>query len=419
MADFTAVVRRFMQARGLSLRGLARAANYDPSYLSKVLSGRKPVTPHLGSCLDNALGAGGEIQEAARKQAAWSAPSGARPHRAPSRVIEALRAVDGGLPGSDVAIDGLTELIPHYAQVVSVTTSAAVYGELLSVRSFATSLLGDTDSRRHADLVVTAGWLSALLAVSATDIGDHAAALVWCSDTERRGRDAGHPELAGWAALNRALIAYYQGQADRSATLAEGGQHSTRPGTVIYAKLVAQEMRSRAMLGDASGMANARVRAAAGIEALTPGFAVSGAFSIPLEEDPPYTATSLLLVGRYQDAAEATRRIIGTVYGGIPGDQPAKYARTLLILALAQAGLGQADAAAAAGSAALDCGRPAWPTMVLAGKLDRLLSASFPGTLHAGGYRAQYADAAQGRGQPGSRLGIAQGFPHERRRPDS
>jgi transcriptional regulator with XRE-family HTH domain len=45
MADFAAVVRRFMQARGVSLRGLARAASYDPSYLSKVLSGRKPVTP--------------------------------------------------------------------------------------------------------------------------------------------------------------------------------------------------------------------------------------------------------------------------------------------------------------------------------------------------------------------------------------
>ena len=60
MTDFAAVVRRFMHARGVSLRGLARAASYDPSYLSKVLSGRKPATPHLGSCLDDALSAGGD-----------------------------------------------------------------------------------------------------------------------------------------------------------------------------------------------------------------------------------------------------------------------------------------------------------------------------------------------------------------------
>jgi hypothetical protein len=411
MADFAAVVRRFMQARGLSLRGLARAANYDPSYLSKVLGGRKPVTTYLGACLDDALGAGGEIRHAAREQVARPALNGPRSRRAPSRVLEALQAVDGGLPGSEVAIDGLTDLIPHYAHVVSVTTSAAVYDELLSVRSFAGSLLGDAGSRRRSDLVVTAGWLSALLAVSATDMGDHAAALVWCSDTERHGRDAGHPELAGWAPLTRALIAYYQGQADRSAKLAERGQHSTQPGTVVYAKLAAQEMRSCAMLGDADGMADARRKAVAAIGALTPGFAVSGAFSIPLEEDPPYTATSLLLVGRYRDAAEATQRIIGTVYGGIPGNQPAKYARTLLILALAQAGLGHADAAAAAGSAALECGRPAWPTMVLAGKLDHLLAANFPGTVHAGGYRAQYADAAAGLGQQEPRPSISQGLP--------
>jgi hypothetical protein len=180
---------------------------------------------------------------------------------------------------------------------------------------------------------------------------------------------------------------------------------------VVYAKLAAQEMRSRAMLGDADGMANARRKAATAIEALTPGFAVNGAFSMPLEEDPPYTATSLLLVGKYQDAAEATRRIIGTVYGGIPGDQPAKYARTLLILALAQAGLGHADAAAATGSEALGCGRPAWPTMVLAGKLDHLLAANFPSTVHTGGYRAQYADAAAGLGQPAPRPGITQRSP--------
>lgn len=411
MADFAAVVRRYMGARGLSLRGLSRAASYDPSYLSKVLSGRKPVTPYLGACLDDALGAGGEIREAAREQAARPAPNGPRSRRAPSRVLEALQAVEGGLPGSDVAVDGLTELIPHYAHVVSVTTSAAVYDELLSVRSFASSLLRDTGSSRHADLVVTAGWLSALLAISATDMGDHAAALVWCSDTERRGRDAGHPELQGWAALTRALIAYYQGQADRSATLAGHGQHITQPGTVVYAKLAAQEMRSRAMLGDVGGMADARRRAATAIEVLTPGFAVNGAFSIPLEEDPPYTATSLLLVRRYRDAAEATCRIIDTVYGGIPGDQPAKYARTLLILGLAQAGLGHADAASAAGTAALDCARPAWPTMVLAGRLDQSLAGSFPGSAHAADYHARYIDVGGRLPQPVPRLSITRGLP--------
>jgi hypothetical protein len=46
----------------------------------------------------------------------------------------------------------------------------------------------------------------------------------------------------------------------------------------------------------------------------------------------------------------------------------------LLILGLAAAGLGEMDEAAAAGAAALECGRVVWPTMVLAGKLDRSLT---------------------------------------------
>ena len=396
MADFAAVVRRYMQDRSLSLRGLARAASYDPSYLSKVLGGHKPVTPYLGARLDEVLDAGGEVRAAAREQAAALAarPERSSRRRSLSRVAEALQATAAaGAAGPSIAADGLFELIPHYSHVISVTTSAAVYDELLSVRAFANTLLSDSGSSRHSDVAAAAGWLSALLAMSATNLGDHAAAHVWCSDTERRGQDAGHPELAGWATLTRALIAYYQGQAARSAGLAQYGQHATQPGTVVHAKLAAQEMRSRAMLRDADGVAEARTRAAAAIATLPPEAAAAGAFSIPLAEDPPYTATSLLLVSRYADAAAATGRVIDTVYQGTPGDQPAKYARTLLILALAQAGLGQADAAAAAGSAALSCGRPAWPTMVLAGKLDRSLAASFPETTDAAGYRAHYAAA--------------------------
>jgi plasmid maintenance system antidote protein VapI len=44
-----------MAGRGLSLRGLAREIGYDPSYLSKVLKGRKPFTPSLAARLDEVL----------------------------------------------------------------------------------------------------------------------------------------------------------------------------------------------------------------------------------------------------------------------------------------------------------------------------------------------------------------------------
>lgn len=322
----------------------------------------------------------------------------------PPKVLEALRAATSDSDDVDVPQASLSELISHYSQVVAEAPSSSVYNDLLSIRSYAKVLLARDGRRgrlaqaRRPDLTVTAGQLSSLLAVSATDLGDHASALVWCADAERRGRSAGYPELLGWAALTRALIAYYNGQARQSASLAYQGQSTAPMGTAAHAKLAAQEMRARALLGDAQGMADARRRASAAMDRLAPGTATSGAFSFPMADDPPYTATSLLLVGRYGEAAEATRRVIETLYrpqSRSREDQPTSYARSLLILGLAEAGLGRIDAAAAAGNDALQCGKPVWPTMVLAGKLDRILTRHSSGSAFVADYHHQFAAASE------------------------
>jgi len=65
--------------------------------------------------------------------------------------------------------------------------------------------------------------------------------------------------------------------------------------------------------------------------------ASAGVYSVQAADDPPYTATSLLVAGRHAEAAMMTRRIIETAYPAAdrePGNQPTNYARTLLILAL-------------------------------------------------------------------------------------
>jgi hypothetical protein len=296
-----------------------------------------------------------------------------------------------------IAEDGLAELVGHYAHAAAVAPSPAIYDELVSARSYTGTLLSRASGLRRPDLTVTAGWLSSLLAISATDLGDHAAAVVWCADTERCGRDAGYPELLGWAALARSLIAWYQGDPVRSAAAARRGQAEVPAGTVAGARLAAQEMRCLAMLGDTAGMSAAHRHATAAMSQLPPSAPVSGVYSVPHAEEPPYTATSLLLAGRYREAAEMTRQIITTAYSPhtrAPADQPTNYARTLLILALAAAGLGEIDEAAAAGTAALEPGRVVWPTMVLAGRLDQSLAAKSPSSAHAADFRARYIDAS-------------------------
>src|SRR5690242_20754555 len=100
MTDFAAEVRRLMTERGMSLRRLAKAASYDPSYLSKVLSGHKPSSPYLAARLDDALGAGGAIRDAAPQPLPHPARKASTPGRKPSGAVEALQvAMAGARPG--------------------------------------------------------------------------------------------------------------------------------------------------------------------------------------------------------------------------------------------------------------------------------------------------------------------------------
>ncbi|MBT8227101.1 MAG: hypothetical protein HKP61_02385 [Dactylosporangium sp.] len=322
---------------------------------------------------------------------------------APTRVVQALNiTVPGQIEDLAMDADALGELGTHYAQLASTATPASIYDELLSVRAYAGHRLNRSirSSRGLSDLNVATGYLSSLLAVVTSFMNDHAAALVWCTDAERRSRESSHPELAGWAMLTRSTVSYYQGQATRSADLASQGQTLCQPGTVAYAKLAAQEMRARAMIGDPNGMESAKRRAASAIAHLPPDAPNSGVFSITLDDDPPYTATSLLLVRRYEQAVTATARVIQRTYRPAPGShgtQPSNYARSLLILGLAQAqaGVGEAAAAGEAGKEALLGTRPVWPTMVLASKLDQALSGRFAQVPEAADFHECFVECAR------------------------
>src|SRR6266508_4428020 len=78
--------------------------------------------------------------------------------------------------------------------------------------------------------------------------------------------------------------------------------------------------------------ATGRSRAEKAIAELPAGTPAHGVFSISLANDPPYTATSLLLLGRFGEAEDVTRQVIATFYGPDgsdgPGQHPSGFART-------------------------------------------------------------------------------------------
>ncbi|MBC2873791.1 MULTISPECIES: helix-turn-helix domain-containing protein [Streptomyces] len=312
------------------------------------------------------------------------------------RVVEALNVVSQG-DSPRVLADSLNELINHYSSTICSAPSDVAYDEVFAVRSYANAILKASPVSERKDISLSIGWLSCLLGIAACDSGAHAAAQVWCADAEHRSAEAGHPELAGWAVLTRSMIAFYQGQSQQAFLLASKGRHATSVGTVVHAKLAAQEMRAAAMAGDTSRVEKARRNAAQAIACLSRDIQQAGAFSIAPGEEPPYTATSLMLLGRFKEAVAATKRVLQTCYqpeaqprgGHAPG-----YARALLILALAHAGNGDLDEAVAAGHAALAGKRTAWPTLTLAGKLDQALERNFSTAQQVQHYRARYLEAS-------------------------
>ncbi|HUZ24510.1 MAG TPA: hypothetical protein VMV07_12190 [Streptosporangiaceae bacterium] len=93
-------------------------------------------------------------------------------------------------------------------------------------------------------------------------------------------------------------------------------------------------------------------------------------------------------------AAAATSTLITTVYSPqARTERPSGYARAQLILGLAHAGLGAVDEAAAAGHAALAGSPPVWPTRVLAGKLDQVLTRDFADARQTVAFHDQYLQA--------------------------
>ncbi|ROO89064.1 hypothetical protein EDD29_6751 [Actinocorallia herbida] len=273
-------------------------------------------------------------------------------------VLHALDVIGDGNP-STIA-DSLGELVEHYARALPSLPPAGAYDELLAIRSFSGAVLDRTKTPRKADLALQCGRLSGLLAIAAQNLGQHATARLWCSDTERRGDEAGHRELTGWSHLTRSMIAHYQRLPHQAADLAAQGRRYAPLGSVAHARLSAQYMRATAVTGDRAATAKARRQAVAAMCALPTSVPESGVYAITPSEDPPYTATSLLLTGHHHG-------------GDLPG-----YARSLLILALAQAGAGDPCQAADTGLTALTTGHPTWPTVKLAAQLTEALTAAGP-----------------------------------------
>ncbi len=246
MADFAAEVRRFMAERGMSLRGLARAASYDPSYLSKILSGRKPATPHVAACLDKVLDAGGKIRQAAASvpDAVAGAGNGHLPRGAVTAAdVEAVAETTKAFRDLDNMFGGA-----HAHKLAAGYLDSSV---TLMLRT------GTYTEQTGHQLFTVASQLAHLAAWTAYDMADHKHAEVYFARALELASAAGDHAFTGEILAARSHRAIHLGSPHRAVELARASRHiAARAGVpALLAEAHELEANGHALLGDSRACA--------------------------------------------------------------------------------------------------------------------------------------------------------------------
>jgi len=232
MSDFPEVAERLRKERGYSLRALARAVPCDPSYLSKVLNGRKAPSAKLASRLDDLLQSGGELTDA----------------RAPSTAQE--RDLGGFVA---------PELIGYFRDQLSGHYEADMYlgpSHLVSVvqvqAELVMKLAGDArDKTVRQGLLDVGTAYAAMLGWLHQDAGDLTASARWRDVTLDMAHRAGDPDLVSYALSNKAMLAS-DGKNGRTVLDFAAAARAAGPALTPKTRVIALQhaAQGHAMLGD-------------------------------------------------------------------------------------------------------------------------------------------------------------------------
>jgi transcriptional regulator with XRE-family HTH domain len=242
MADFPAVARQHREARGMSLRALARALNYDHGYLGKVLRGEKPCPPHLARALDEKLDAGGEIIAAARTS---EQPADAEKIR---RSIEDALA-DGMMSAG--LLDDWDTSVTAYGYRTRDTPSPLLLADLTADLAELRLAIGRHRSASALPrLALTAARMSGLVCLTLIKAGDRQAWRRWGRTARHAATEAADGPALSWVAAQEAYGYYYAGDMPGAVACSRTALDATRSPCVGAVLAAALEMRAHAAMGD-------------------------------------------------------------------------------------------------------------------------------------------------------------------------
>jgi hypothetical protein len=367
MSDFSRELARLMTARGIGVRELARMVPCNPGHISNLRSGKANASPELARILDDVLGAGGALAAAAGP----AVPGGDLGLMALARRAEASDLGGGTLELLQASADQLCRDYP--------TVDPRVLSDQARTRlGYVTDLLGKRVTlAQHRDLLVIAGWLSALLACTCYDAVDQAAAETARRMARQFGEHAGHGELIAWSFEIAAWYALVEGRLAQSVALCEAGlAHAGVSNTAV--QLTLQASRACARMGD--DRAGKMLKAGGAVLA-----------RLPVPEHPEhhfvfdrdkfefYTAAVYTWLGTDDTAAEENaREVVARCHG--PGRViiwPTRLSTTLVNLGQIAGRRGDLDEAVGMGAESLRCGRRSAELLPRAAELERRLAARY------------------------------------------
>ncbi|TDB93096.1 XRE family transcriptional regulator [Nonomuraea longispora] len=343
MTTFGEKTRELMTQRGISLRKLAAAANYDAGYLSKILNGHKPPTMELARQLETVLAAPGDLVEFVPPSArCTSDDSGTDDELDALELSRRAAASDIGtetLHRLELAVDDLATAYPG-------TPPQELLGRIRKHLAYVVRLM---DARKTLSeqrrLLVVGGWLSLLGSTCHIDLRQLPSATARLKTAAQLAKQTEHHELAAWCLETEAWQALTAGDYRRALTLSQGAQALAPRNGSAFIQAVAQEGRVWARLGAAQETRDALNRVARLVSPLPMPDRPEHHYRYDPAKSDAYVATTLSWLG--DPAAEPyARQVLARLESATDGPpRPRRAVSARLDLALALMAADQADEA--------------------------------------------------------------------------
>ncbi len=161
------------------------------------------------------------------------------------------------------AVEGLHEAVELLCRAYATTPTTALKARTKQrLHNVIRMLSGRLTLAQHRELLVSAGWLSALLGCLHYDAGEREQAEIARQAAFQMAKEAGHSEIMAWTREMAAWFAIVEHRFEEAALHAQTGQDMLKNPTSATVQLILKQAQSLARAGDRPGASDALARAA-------------------------------------------------------------------------------------------------------------------------------------------------------------